>query len=109
MGLLQLYKDEEGQVLDITIKDTSGEDFALTWIVLADSTIEIKTRDLKTVKSTITSGDMSNTGAILSWTPTTAQIGTDIGVGNFKGFVHLRDNASSREVVAEFDFKVLDN
>jgi len=109
MGLLQLYKDEEGQDLDITIKDSTGADFATSWIVDADTEIIIKSKDLATTKATITNTDISNTTPVITWTPTTAQIGTSIGVGRFRGFVHLRDNANSREVIAEFDLIVLDN
>jgi len=109
MGLLQLYKDEEGQALAITIKDSTGADFATSWIVEADTTIVIKSKDLATTKATITNSNMTFSTPIITWTPTTAQIGTSIGVGRFRGFVHLRDNSNTREVIAEFDLIVLDN
>jgi len=109
MSQLQLYKDEEGQPLAITIKDTTGADFTINWIIEADTEIIVKTRDLQTVKATITNTDLAFSTPVVTWTPTTAQIGTSIGVGNFKAFVHLRDNSSTREVIAEFDLKILDN
>jgi len=109
MGLLQLYKDEEGQDLDITIKDSTGADFATSWIVEADTTIVIKSKDLGTTKATITNTNLAFSTPTVTWTPTTAQIATSIGVGRFRGFVHLRDNSNVREVIAEFDLIVLDN
>ena len=109
MGLLQLYKEEEGQDLDITIKDSTGADFATSWIVEADTTIVIKSKDLGTTKATITNTNLTFSTPTITWTPTTAQIGTSIGVGRFRGFIHLRDNSNTREVIAEFDLIVLDN
>jgi len=109
MGLLQLYKEENGQDLAITIKDSDGAEFSSSWIVEADTTIVIKSRDLKTTKTTVTNSDLAFATPIITWTPTSTQIETDIGKGDWKGFVHLRDNASSREVIAEFDLKILDN
>jgi len=53
MSQLQLYKDEEGQDIAITIKDTTGADFTINWIVEADTEIIVKTRDLVTTNSTI--------------------------------------------------------
>lgn len=109
MSQLQLYKDEEGQDIAITIKDTTGSNFTINWIVEADTEIIVKTRDLQTTKATITNTDLAFSTPVVTWTPTTAQVGTSIGKGDFKAFVHLRDNANTREVIAEFDLKVLDN
>jgi len=109
MGLLQLFKEEEGEGIGITIRDSAGKNFGISWVVVADTTIVIKSRDLATTKSTITNTDFSVATPIVTWTPTTAQILTAIGIGKFKGFVHLRDNANNREVIAEFDLEVVDN
>jgi len=109
MGLLELYKDEEGEGLAITIKDSTNADFVISWIVEADTTIVIKTLDLATTKATITNTDLTFATPIITWTPTTAQIGTSIGVGEFRCFIHLRDNAGTREVIAPFDLIVHDN
>ena len=109
MGLLQLYKEEEGQDLTITMKDSNGADFATSWIVEADTTIVVKTLDLVTIKATITNTDLAFATPVITWTPTASQILTSIGVGEFKCFTHLRDNNNSREVIAEFDLVVHDN
>ena len=109
MSLFELFKDEEGRGLAITIKDDAGTDFATDWIALGDTTILIKTLDLATTKLTVTNANFSNSTPVITWTPTTAQIATSIGVGEFKGLIHLRNDSSVVEVIAEFDLIVHDN
>jgi len=106
---LKLYKDEEGQDITITMKDTLGADFSISWAVTADTTIVIKTRDLATTKLTVTNSNFSIATPAITWTPDTAHIATSLGVGHYKGFVHVRDNSNTREVIGEFDLEVLNN
>ena len=109
MGLLDIFKDEEGEGIAITIKDSDGINFVISWIVVADTTIVIKTLDLKTTKLTVTNANFAVATPVITWTPDTADIATSLGVGEYIAFVHLRDNSNTREVIAKFHLQVHDN
>jgi len=100
---LTIRKGEEGMVQPITIKNDDGALIPITFAVLADTKIEIKDQDDPTIiKSTITNTDFTFGVSIVNWTPTEAQVTTEIGVGEFNGYVFLRDNAGNREEIAKF-------
>jgi hypothetical protein len=106
---VDIYKSEQGDPISITgrcYNDTS--DSCLTWVLEADSTIEIKVPNTCAVVLTLTGTcDFTVCGAVFQWTPTDTHINTLTVGTKYDAFVHARNNATPRERVLKFTVKVL--
>jgi len=106
---IDIYQAEQGDPISITGRCSNNTcDACLSWVVEADSTMEVKIPNCDTVVLTLTGTcDFTVCGAIFVWTPTDTHINTLTVGTKYDVFVHARSNATPRERVLKFTLKIL--
>ena len=107
-SLIKIYETEQGDPITISGKQADGITAAdLSWVVEADSTIEIKTKD--SLKLTLVNADFSFSDPDFTWTPTDVHLALLTKDIVYNGYIHARNNGSNRERVLAFQLKVLNS
>ncbi len=107
-SLLKIYETEQGDPVTISGKKADGKTASdLSWVIESDSTIEIKTKDV--LKLTLVDADFSFADPTFTWTPTDAHLALLTKDIVYNGYVHARNNSTTRERVLAFQLKIINS